>query len=153
METGSALVAALLGSAQDATWVVSRDLAITHFNDAFSRLAIRSLGVAPDPGISLNTLVDASRHPAIHERWLDLFRRALSGRSVVSDGHLVIDGVDRSYSITGVPVMEGGSVAGAAFTAHDVTDPAGGAHDELLHLIERKSLEWTLTFDAIELPI
>jgi signal transduction histidine kinase len=25
--------------------------------------------------------------------------------------------------------------------------------DELLHLIERKSLEWTLTFDAIELPI
>ena len=77
METGSALVAALLGSAQDATWVVSRDLAITHFNDAFSRLAIRSLGVTPHPGISLNTLVDASRHPAIHGHWLDLFRRAL----------------------------------------------------------------------------
>src|SRR5713226_2746842 len=125
METGSALIAALLGSAQDATWVVSRDLAISHFNDAFTRLATRALGVVPRPGISLHVLVDASGHPGMHELWLDLFRRALSGRSVASDGRLSIDGVDRFYTITGVPVMEHDGVAGAAFTAHDVTNPAG----------------------------
>jgi signal transduction histidine kinase len=153
METGAALIAALLESAQDATWVVNRDLAISHFNDAFSKLAARSLGVAPRAGISLDKLIDASRDPAVHDLWLDLFRQALSGRSVAGDARLVIDGAERSYRITGVPVIELGSVMGAAFTAHDLTDPPGRAHDELLHLIERKSLEWTLTFDAIELPI
>jgi signal transduction histidine kinase len=153
METGSALIAALLASAQDATWVVNRDLAITYFNEAFSRLASGSFGGVPRAGIALDKLIDSSRDTAVHDLWLDLFRQALSGSSVAGDTRLVVDGAQRSYRITGVPIIEEGSVSGAAFTAHDLTDAPGRAHAELLRLIERKSLEWTLTFDAIELPI
>jgi signal transduction histidine kinase len=153
METGSALTEALLASAQDAAWVVSRDLVLRHFNDAFSRLVASSMGAPPRAGVSLETVIDRDRSPDVHSSMLDLFRQALSGRSVEGTWRLPVNQVARSYSVTGVPVIEHGNVTGAAFTAHDVTAHAGPAHDELLHLIERKSLEWTLTFDAIELPI
>jgi len=151
METGSALIAALLASAQDATWVVSRELAIRHFNDAFSRLAA-GVGVTPRTGLPLENLIDRARHPDVHGSMLELFRQALSGRSVEGKWSLTVNGAGRSYRITGVPIIEDGNVTGAAFTAHDVTDPAGSARDELLHLIERKSLEWTLTVDGWRHP-
>src|SRR4051794_35542221 len=151
-----ALIDALLASAQDATWVVDRDLCLTHSNDAFSRLVERSLGVASRVGMSLDELIDPDRHIRAHDFWLDLFRRALSGRNVASDNRVIVDGMQRVYAVTGVPVIEQGSITAAAFTARDITDQAGHARDDLFELsltrlfVETdKPLDETMT-DALE---
>jgi signal transduction histidine kinase len=138
----TALVDALLASAQDAMWVINRELVFTHFNDVFSRVVTKSFGITPHLGVTFAALVDPERQPAAHDFWLDLFRRALSGQTVTAKG------------ILGVPVIEGGSVTCAAFSARELTEEA--APDDMFErfsLIERKGLEWMLTFDAIELPI
>jgi signal transduction histidine kinase len=74
------------------------------------------------------------------ELWPDVAREALSGRDVTVEGRLLIGGSGRAFVIRGTPMAGGGAV----LTARDVTGQ---------HVIERKGVEWTLTFDAIELPI
>ena len=128
---GGALVDALLDSAHDAVWVVSRELTVTRFNAAFARLCARAFHRKPArAGIELGEILD----DAAHELCVDLFRRAMSGRSVTADAQLTIEGVTRSYVISGAPVISGESVAGAAFTAHDVTEMTRQAREDIFEL-------------------
>ncbi len=129
-----ALLDALLASAQDPTWVMNRELALTHFNDPFTRIVEKTLAVTPCAGMSLDQLIDAQRYPREHEFWLDLLRRALSGRTVSSDNHVVLDSIQHIFTITSVPVIEENNVTAAAFTAHEITEQAGRARDDLFEL-------------------
>jgi signal transduction histidine kinase len=129
-----ALLDALLASAQDPTWVVDRELVLTHFNDPFTRIVEKTLAVTPRAGMTLDQLIDAQRYPREHEFWLDLLRRTLSGRTVSSDNRAVVDNIQRMFAISGVPVIEENNVTAAAFTAHDITEQAGRARDDQFEL-------------------
>jgi signal transduction histidine kinase len=130
-EPQRALVAALLASTPDAMWVVSRAAELTHFNDAFARLCVKGGGRAPKGETPVRALAEQS---PFHALWTELLPRALGGRPAGSDGRLVVDGVQRFYSIHGVPVVDGSEVVAAAFTARDVTDSAGHGRDDLFEL-------------------
>jgi signal transduction histidine kinase len=114
-------IEALLETVPDPLWMVGVHFGVTRFNSAFA--ALRAKGFDPSA-----------------EWWRDLAGRVLEGRSVSADTHVVVDGVQRTFAVTGTPA--GGD--GAVFLARDVTDTSR---------IERKSQEWSLTFDAIELPL
>ncbi len=153
----SALLDAVLASAQDPTWVMNRELALLHFNDPFTRIVEKTLAVTPAAGMSLDQLVDPQRYPREHDLWLDVLRRALSGRTVSSEVRVVVDSVQHIMAVTGAPVIEQNDVTAAAFTAHDITEQAGRAREDLSELsltrlfVETdKILEETLT-DSLEL--
>jgi PAS domain S-box-containing protein len=126
----SELVDALLESAHDAVWVVGRELTLTRFNAAFARLCTKGFQRRPRAGATLEETLDA----AAAELCVDLFRRVMAGRAVSADARFTVDGMSRSYVISGAPVIDAGTVAGAAFTAHDVTEVARQAREDLFEL-------------------
>jgi signal transduction histidine kinase len=119
----SNLVDALLASVPDPIWIVTRGLQVGRCNRGFTTL--RENGFDP-----------------LAEWWRNLAGRVLAGRSVSADARIVVDGVERTYAVTGTPSDEG-----AVFLLRDRT----GVSRE--RAIERKGQEWSLTFDAIELPV
>ena len=127
---GGALIDALLDSALDAVWVVSRELTLERFNAAFARLCTRAFHRNPLKGQPLSEVLDEPPRELCH----DLFRRVMSGRSVTADARFTVDNTQRSYVVSGAPVIEGSTIAGAAFTAHDVTEAARRAREDIFEL-------------------
>ena len=127
---GGALIGALLDSALDAVWVVSRELALLRFNTAFARLCTRAFHRSPLTGAALAEVLDDPPR----ELCVDLFRRVMSGRSVSADARFTVDGAPRAYVLSGAPVLEDGTITGAAFTAHDVTEAARRAREDIFEL-------------------
>ena len=115
-------------------WVVDRQLALTHFNSAFSSLCVHALAVQPRRGMPLDQLIDPVRHSALHAWWVDMYRRTLDGRSVLADSWYVLAGEKRYFSFTGRPITVDGSVAGATFVACDITDASRPEREDLTEL-------------------
>src|SRR3990170_8676640 len=92
-------IEALMETVPDPLWIVGTDFETTRFNPAFASL--RALGF------------DASTF-----WWRDLARRVLAGRSVSADTHVVVDGVQRTFAVTGTPAGSDGAV----FLARDITE-------------------------------
>jgi len=112
------LLSTVLETVADAVWIVDAGLSLTTFNAAFAILCAKAF----------------HSFPSLPEDWRDLARRAMSGRTVSSDVHLVIDGVSRSFTISGAPVMRGDVIDAAVFTARDVTDTSRLGREDLLEL-------------------
>src|SRR4051794_36342989 len=130
-DDGSALVDALLDNAHDAVWVVSRELTVTRFNAAFARLCAKAFHrTLVRAGVNLGEILD----DGMRELCVDLFRRAMSGRAATADARFTIEGMSRSYILSGAPVIGGHSVAGAAFNAHDVTELTRRAREDIFEL-------------------
>ena len=108
------LVRALLTAVADPVWIVDRNLALHGSNAAFATLCERAFASPP-------ALADPF--------WTDLARRALNGRAVSADARYTIDGVERSFTISGTPYSDG-----AVFLAHDVTDTTRAEREDLLEL-------------------
>src|SRR5215213_9467497 len=125
-------IEALLETVPDPLWIVGTHFGITRFNSAFA--ALRAKGF------------DAST-----EWWRDLAGRVLKGRSVSAETHVVVDGVQRTFAVTGTPA--GGD--GAVFLARDVTDTSRGEREDnlelaVMHMFEpEKALEESLD-DVLE---
>ncbi|HVE71338.1 MAG TPA: ATP-binding protein [Thermoanaerobaculia bacterium] len=107
----STLIEALFETVGDPLWIVSPQLELTRFNPALETL--RNHGLDP---------LDAW--------WRDLARRVLAGRSVTADAHVVVEGVDRTFRVTGTPAGSDGAV----FLARDVTDVRPRQRDDHLEL-------------------
>ncbi|HET7433786.1 MAG TPA: ATP-binding protein [Thermoanaerobaculia bacterium] len=109
------LLRAALAAVHDPVWLVGRDRAVLESNASYRALVARGLQI-PD----------------------DVYRRVLSGRTVDADALLTLDGIERVYSISGVPVVNDGESAendvAAVFSARDVTDTTRGAREGLFEL-------------------
>jgi len=82
------LIEALLEASPDPVWIVSENGEVIASNKAFARWR---LTVQEDGAIS---------------SWADAQRRALDGRAVVMDVHLVTSGIERSFAVHGYPVRD-----------------------------------------------
>src|SRR5436305_13352786 len=82
------LVEAILEASPDPMWVVDSEGEVIAANRAFVRWRTT---VQADGAIS---------------SWADAQRRALDGRAVVMDVHLVISGIERSFAVHGYPVSD-----------------------------------------------
>ena len=111
-------IRAVMETVPDPLWIVSRDFAVTGANAAFTNLTARGF--------------DAST-----PWWRDLARRVLAGRSVSADLQAVIDGVQRTYNVTGTPAGDDGAV----FLARDVTDVRPGEREDNLELAVTRMFE------------
>jgi len=107
----STLVEALLETVGDPLWIVSPELAVTRFNAPFATL--RNQGFDP-----------------LAPWWRDLARRVHGGRSVSADARIVVDGVERTFRVTGTPA----GADGAVFLARDVTDVSRVEREDNLEL-------------------
>jgi signal transduction histidine kinase len=126
--SNGALVDALLESAHDAMWVVSRELTVTQFNRVFARLCAKAFHRTPvRAGIPLVDIFD----DAAGELCVDLCGRALAGRAVSADARFTVEGMSRSFVIGAAAVSDGASVA---FTAHDVTEATRRAREDIFEL-------------------
>lgn len=107
----STLVDALLETVADPLWIVSPELAVTRGNPAFA--ALQSGGFEP-----------------LAPWWRDLAKRVHAGRAVSADARVVVDGVERTFRVTGTPAGSDGAV----FLARDVTDVSRHEQDNRLEL-------------------
>ena len=107
----STLVEALLQTVADPLWIVSAELGVTRGNAPFATL--RNHGFDP-----------------LAPWWRDLARRVHAGRSVSADARIVVDGVERTFRVTGTPA----GADGAVFLARDVTDVSRGEREDNLEL-------------------
>jgi signal transduction histidine kinase len=114
----SDVITALFETVPDPLWIVNGEHAITRSNAAFTSLSAKGF--------------DAST-----AWWRDLVRRVLAGRSVSADTHAVIDGVQRTFTVTGTPAGDGGAV----FLARDVTDVRPGDQEDNLELAVTRMFE------------
>src|SRR5688500_1958890 len=101
---GGALVQILA----DPVWLVDDQLQLARANAAFRKLESRELD----------------------ESWCGLAPRVLAGRNVTSDVRSVIDGVERFFTVSGMPVPG----PGAIFVARDVTDSSRGEREDTMEL-------------------
>ena len=124
-----------------AVWVIGRDLSLKHFNSAFADLCFRALGHQPRRGMPLDKLIDPTRQAELHAYWLDMYRRTLSGRSVLADSWFPLAGEKRYFSLSGRPIDIGGSIAGATFSARDLTDASRPQRDDLTELALKRLFE------------
>lgn len=106
----SNVLEALFATVPDPLWIVTREHEIARANRAFA--ALQKSGFDP-----------------LEAWWRDLAVRVLAGRSVSADTRIVVDGVERTFAVTGTPADEG-----AVFLARDVTDVSRGEREDLLHL-------------------
>ncbi|HEX6099538.1 MAG TPA: ATP-binding protein [Thermoanaerobaculia bacterium] len=109
---------AVLETVPDPLWIVDGSFAVTRSNGAFASLAAKGL----DPSTPW---------------WRDLARRVLNGRAVSADLHVVIDGVERTFAVTGTPADGDGAV----FLARDVTDTSRGEREDNLELAVTRMFE------------
>lgn len=131
----SNLVDALLASVPDPLWIVTpgpeAGLEVGRCNRGFTTL--RENGFDP-----------------LAPWWRNLAERVLAGRSVSADARIVVDGVERTYGVTGTPSDEG-----AVFLLRDITDVSRGEREDMLELAvtrifaAEKPLEETLD-DVLE---
>jgi signal transduction histidine kinase len=96
-------------------WIVSRDLQVTRCNPAYTALHAKGFD----------------------SHWRDLAERALAGRAVSADLRIVIDGTERTLSITGTPAGDDGVV----FLARDITDVSRGEREDNLELAVTRMFE------------
>src|SRR5258708_38510728 len=82
------LVEAILQANPDPVWIVDGDGEVIASNQAFARWRTT---VQDDGAVS---------------SWADAQRRALDGRAVVMDVHLVVSGIERSFAVHGYPVKD-----------------------------------------------
>lgn len=109
---GDALAGALFEVLADPVWIVGEDLTILRANAAF------------------HTLQSKAADGALENSWRDLARRVLAGRSVTTDVRVAVDGVERSFNLSAVPV----NGTAALFVARDVTDTRRGEREDALEL-------------------
>lgn len=128
------LVTAFLQTAGDPVWVVDRDFVFTAFNVPFARVCEKLVHVRPQAPVALDRIVDPGKDPEANAWWRDVFTRVFAGRSITADRRPVIDGVKRSFMISGSPVIEGERVTEAVFSARDVTDVTRTDTEDLLEL-------------------
>ena len=128
------LLAAVLESSPDAWWIIGPDMSLLHFNSAFHRLCLKVSRVEPAVGMALARMADPRSQPLVHQRWQEVYRRILSGRTVASDEWYDIDGAKRCLSISGTPVIVGGRIAAAAVHARDVTAWQREVQEDVLEL-------------------
>jgi signal transduction histidine kinase len=107
----STLVEALLETVADPLWIVSAELAVTRGNAPFA--ALQNQGFDP-----------------LAPWWRDLAKRVHAGRSVTADARIVVDGVERTFRVTGTPAGDDGAV----FLARDVTDVSRVEREDRLEL-------------------
>jgi signal transduction histidine kinase len=106
----SNVLEALFETVPDPLWIVTREHSVTRSNRAFVSLCHSGF----DP---------------LAPWWRDLARRVLAGRDVSADAKIIVDGVERTFSVTGTPADEG-----AIFLARDVTDVSRGEREDMLEL-------------------
>ena len=140
MDAGSVL-SAVSENVPHPLWVIGRDLSLSHFNAAFADLCVRVLGFRPRPGMPMNQLLNPERFPQLHAWWLDMYRRALSGRSVLADSWYAVEGQKRYFSMSGRPIEVDGSITGATFLARDLTDLSRPERDDLAELSLKRLFE------------
>ncbi|HEY0141799.1 MAG TPA: ATP-binding protein [Thermoanaerobaculia bacterium] len=112
-----ALVGALLETVPDPLWILGPDAAITHGNAAFLRICEKVLRTKIIFPIDVETLLPDPRHARARAWWNDLAARALSGRNVMADARIVLEGAEHLYTISMSP-----AAAGAVCIARDVTE-------------------------------
>lgn len=112
MTDAEAVADALFAVLADPVWVAGHDLSVTRANAAWDVLQAR--------------LHDAE----FDTHWRGLARRVLAGRSVMSDVRAIVDGVERYFNLTAVPLPDGA----ALFVARDVTDTSRGEREDALEL-------------------
>jgi signal transduction histidine kinase len=110
MADAEAVEKALFELLSDPAWLIDRSLAIVRQNAAYR--AVRD---------KAGNRFDSA--------WRDLAPRLLAGRSVTSDLRLVVDGVERSFTLCGAPAGDG-----ALFIARDITDTRRGEREDALEL-------------------
>jgi signal transduction histidine kinase len=110
MSDAEVVATALFDLVGDPVWMVDPDLTLMRDNGACR-------------------IFRAKAGDAFERAWRELAPRVLAGRSVTSDLRVVLDGVERSFTITGAPA---GRMA--IFVARDVTDTARGDSEDALEL-------------------
>ena len=111
MKDAEAVEDALFRVLADPIWVVASDLTVTRANAAYDALRAH--------------VTDSE----FEKQWRDLARRVLAGRNVMSDVRAVVDGGERSFNLTAVPVA-----GGALFVARDVTDSSRSEREDAVEL-------------------
>lgn len=108
MKDADGVAEALFELLVDAVWMADERLEVTRANGAYRKL----------------------ESPQLETTWRALAHRVLAGRSVTSDVRLVIDGVERFFNLSAMPVAG----QGALFVARDVTDMSRGEREDILEL-------------------
>jgi len=103
---------AVVAVCPDPMWVVDAGGFLIAFNDAFEHWWREVSGTVPILGNAIE-----GRPPRVTE----LQRRALDGRSAMTDVRLIVSGIERTYAIHAQPAAEAG---GAAFAARVSTREA-----------------------------
>lgn len=120
------LLATLLQSTHDATWIADGLGVLTNFNHAFVRLYAETRGSVPTTGVDARDLFDTV--------WPDLFERTMSGRSVSMGAAFSVGGAQRQFSLAGAPVIRDNVLLGAVFTARELREPQYHARQDLFEL-------------------
>jgi signal transduction histidine kinase len=107
MTDAEAVSGALFELVGDPVWLVGGDHSVTRANAAYRRLA----------------------RPEFERIWRDLAPRVLAGRMVTTELRLVVEGVERSFTISGAPAANA-----ALFVARDTTDTSRGEREDALEL-------------------
>lgn len=129
----AAALGALAASTNEPVWIVDDGGRLVLANAAFREQCERFLGVKPGLGQQLEQLVPRRRR-LVTRFWIDLLRRALSGRTVNAEATYRIEGGKRRFSVTATPIQQDGAVHGAIFTVRDITDYRRPAPHEFLEL-------------------
>src|SRR5438128_3177774 len=115
-------------------WVIDKNLALIRFNRLFAELYSDAFGTVPRRSMTLDQLLVPNQRPTLNTYWRDLYRRALAGRSVLTDSWYPIGGIKRCFSFSGRPFVEDGQVSGAVFSALDITDSERPEREDLAEL-------------------
>jgi signal transduction histidine kinase/putative methionine-R-sulfoxide reductase with GAF domain len=114
------LVDAILEASPDPMWIVDREGEVIAANRAFARWRTT---VHADGAIS---------------SWAEAQRRALEGRAVVMDVHLVVSGIERSFAVHGYPVKDGSC---AVMMSREITGMERQAQDVSIELALNRLFE------------
>jgi signal transduction histidine kinase len=114
------LLDAILEAGPDPMWIVDREGEVIAANRAFARWRTT---VHADGAIS---------------SWAEAQRRALDGRAVVMDVHLVVSGIERSFAVHGYPVKDGSC---AVMMSREITGMERQAQDVSIELALNRLFE------------
>ncbi|PYQ29601.1 MAG: hypothetical protein DMF56_11600 [Acidobacteria bacterium] len=141
-----ALSRAILESASDPTWIMTRDLVVTAFNAPFAAICERVTNVAPEAPVALDALV---HEPEANAWWRDVCARVFTGRHVTADRRPFLDGSKRYFTISGMPVLCDDEVVQAVFAARDVTERSRADPEELFDLAVTRILTEAKPLEAV----